>query len=171
MEEPVWDEEKETISIKKVSENIWIIVPYLSSNIDSQILLSRKEAVDYLIEEMQIDNYIFWYYSPMALPFSDHVNPALIVYDCMDELSSFKNAPAALKENENKLIQKADIMFMGGYSLYHAKKNIYIIMLMLFQAALIRNIFLQREQKLLKKIFMKISLILGLVFMALLMNE
>jgi len=123
MEEPVWDEEKETISIKKVSENIWIIVPYLSSNIDSQILLSRKEAVDYLIEEMQIDNYIFWYYSPMALPFSDHVNPALIVYDCMDELSSFKNAPAALKENENKLIQKADIMFMGGYSLYHAKKT------------------------------------------------
>src|SRR5436190_6200702 len=126
IEEPVWDAGKETISIKQVNENIWVIVPYLFSNQDSQILLSqKKEVVDFLIQEMQIVNYIFWYYSPMALPFSDHANPALIVYDCMDKLSSFKNAPATLKENENKLIQKADVMFMGGYSLYHAKRHLH----------------------------------------------
>jgi glycosyltransferase involved in cell wall biosynthesis len=40
-------------------------------------------------------------------------------------LSSFKNAPPALKENENKLIQKADVMFMGGYTLYHAKQHLH----------------------------------------------
>jgi len=126
IEEPVWDAEKETISIKELSENIWVIVPYLLPNADSQILLSRKkEMIDYLIQEMQIIDYIFWYYSPMALPYSNHATPALIVYDCMDELSSFKNAPPALKETENKLIQKADVMFMGGYSLYYAKRHLH----------------------------------------------
>jgi UDP-galactopyranose mutase len=88
-------------------------------------LNKKKEVVDYVLREMQIVDYIFWYYSPMALPYSSHAEPALIVYDCMDELSSFKSAPATLKENENKLIQKADVMFMGGYSLYHAKKHLH----------------------------------------------
>src|SRR2546423_10074980 len=123
IEEPVWDVGKETISIKKVSENIWVVVPHLFSNENSYTF--KKEVVDYLIQEMHIVDYIFWYYSPMALPFSSHANPALIVYDCMDELSSFKNAPATLKENENKLIQKADVMFMGGYSLYNAKQHLH----------------------------------------------
>src|SRR5689334_1263652 len=118
IEEPIWDAGKETISIKEVSKNIWVIVPYLCSSTDAEMLLSRKkEVVDFVLREMQIDNFIFWYYSPMALPFSSHATPSLIVYDCMDELSSFKNAPATLKENEHKLIQKADVMFMGGHSL------------------------------------------------------
>jgi glycosyltransferase involved in cell wall biosynthesis len=126
IEEPVWDAGKEIVSIKQVNKNIWVIVPYLASNADSQILFSRKkEVVDYMIRQMQIVDYIFWYYSPMALPYSSHAKPALIVYDCMDELSSFKNAPLLLKENENKLIEKADVMFMGGYSLYHAKQHLH----------------------------------------------
>src|SRR5437764_199769 len=51
------------------------------------------------------------------------------------------------------------------------KDNICIIMLILFQAVLIRNIFLQQGKKHLKKIFIKISLIQYWVFTALLMNE
>lgn len=126
IEEPVWDSGKETISIKQVNENIWTVAPYFSSDTDSSILVERKkEMINNLIYEMNVTNYFSWYYSPMALPFSNHTNPSLIVYDCMDELSSFKNAPATLKDNEMKLIQKADVMFMGGYSLYNAKCRLH----------------------------------------------
>ena len=52
-----------------------------------------------------------------------------MVYDCMDELSAFKFAPAELVENERKLMARADIVFTGGHRLYQAKKafhqNIY----------------------------------------------
>jgi UDP-galactopyranose mutase len=41
----------------------------------------------------------------------------------MDELSAFKNAPAALRQNELELMKKADLVFTGGVSLYEAKKN------------------------------------------------
>ena len=41
---------------------------------------------------MQMESYIFWYYTPMALPISSHFEPELIIYDCMDELSAFKFA-------------------------------------------------------------------------------
>ena len=59
----------------------------------------------------------------MALPISDHLQPLIRIYDCMDELSGFKFAPPALKHLEEKLMNLADIVFTGGHSLYEAKKN------------------------------------------------
>jgi len=43
----------------------------------------------------------------------------------MDELSAFKFAPPELKEAEKKLLQKADVVFTGGHTLYNAKKNLH----------------------------------------------
>ena len=59
----------------------------------------------------------------MALSISNHLVPDLVVYDCMDELSNFKFAPPELKNKEDELFAKADIVFTGGHNLYQAKKN------------------------------------------------
>ena len=66
---------------------------------------------------------ICWYYTPMMLPFSAHIRADCIVYDCMDELSAFKNAPFELLDRENRLLERADIVFTGGTSLYEAKRD------------------------------------------------
>ena len=64
-----------------------------------------------------------WYYTPMMLPFSDHIAADCIVYDCMDELAGFKNAPPELLPLEERLFAEADAVFTGGYSLYEAKRH------------------------------------------------
>ncbi|WP_093312350.1 UDP-galactopyranose mutase [Sphingomonas jatrophae] len=66
---------------------------------------------------------IRWYYTPMMLPFSDHLAADCIVYDCMDELSAFRGAPPELLTREQQLIERADIVFTGGTSLYEAKRT------------------------------------------------
>jgi UDP-galactopyranose mutase len=66
---------------------------------------------------------IAWFYTPMALPLLQAVNPALVVYDCMDELASFRNPPKQLLQRESALLNIADLVFAGGPSLYEAKKN------------------------------------------------
>ncbi|HUP67827.1 MAG TPA: glycosyltransferase [Sphingomicrobium sp.] len=66
---------------------------------------------------------IAWYYTPMMLPFSRELDADLTVFDAMDELSKFKFAPTHLIELEQELIDKADIVFTGGSSLYEAKKD------------------------------------------------
>ena len=66
---------------------------------------------------------IAWYYTPMMLLFSRHITPDLTVYDAMDELSKFKFAPEHLLSYEQELIDRADIVFTGGSSLYEAKKD------------------------------------------------
>ncbi|MFD1949833.1 UDP-galactopyranose mutase [Sphingomonas arantia] len=64
-----------------------------------------------------------WYYTPMMLAFSDHIPADCIVYDCMDELSAFRNAPADLLAREQALIERADVVFTGGASLYESKRG------------------------------------------------
>lgn len=63
-----------------------------------------------------------WYYTPMMLGFSDHL-AGCTVYDCMDELANFRFAPPELLEREQQLIDAADLVFTGGYSLFDAKRE------------------------------------------------
>jgi UDP-galactopyranose mutase len=66
---------------------------------------------------------IRWYYTPMMLPFSRHIDAISTVYDCMDELSAFRFAPPELLSLERELLAASDVVFTGGYSLYEAKKG------------------------------------------------
>ncbi len=59
----------------------------------------------------------------MALEFTSHLQPQATVYDCMDELSGFLGAPAALVELERELFKRADVVFTGGWSLFEAKQR------------------------------------------------
>jgi glycosyltransferase involved in cell wall biosynthesis len=70
-----------------------------------------------------LEQTVFWYYTPMALEISRQFKPALTVFDVMDELSAFKFAPPRLLELEAELMAKADVVFTGGQSLYEAKKH------------------------------------------------
>jgi UDP-galactopyranose mutase len=69
--------------------------------------------------------FVRWYYTPMMLPFSRHIEAACTVYDCMDELANFRFAPAELLDLERELIASSDVVFTGGYSLYEAKKDLH----------------------------------------------
>jgi UDP-galactopyranose mutase len=76
-----------------------------------------------LLREERLADYIAWFYTPMALPLAQGLQPKAVVYDCMDELSAFLNAPPQLLEREAQLMKLADLVFTGGPSLYRAKKN------------------------------------------------
>jgi UDP-galactopyranose mutase len=64
-----------------------------------------------------------WYYTPMMLPFSRHIEGAATVYDCMDELANFRFAPPRLLALESELFDAANVVFTGGYSLWEAKRD------------------------------------------------
>lgn len=64
-----------------------------------------------------------WLYTPMALPLLQGLNPGAIIYDCMDELGAFKNAPERLIDRERTLLDVADVVFTGGPSLQDAKAS------------------------------------------------
>jgi UDP-galactopyranose mutase len=80
-----------------------------------------EPLLDQLIADEHLEKSVAWVYSPMATPLLKRLRPQAIVYDCMDELSAFLNAPRELLDRERDLLQLADLVFTGGRSLYRAK--------------------------------------------------
>lgn len=125
MEEPIHDSENEAyLKFSKRLDNLWLCVPHLPEKISKQqtnALLTQ--LLDKYFQNKDLEDFAFWYYTPMALEFTARYSPKLTIYDCMDELSAFKFAPKEIKGLEKKLMQNADVVFTGGNSLYEAKKN------------------------------------------------
>ncbi len=82
-----------------------------------------RTLLDGFLKAQAIVEPVVWYYTPMMLGFSRHVDAAAVVYDCMDELSHFRGAPPELVGRERELLAQADVVFTGGYSLYEAKRH------------------------------------------------
>ena len=131
IEEPFFESAGNSfIEVRKDQDNLWIVTPHLlNSYTADEIVFQQKILLSSLYKDYEIKNYIHWFYTPMALIVSNHLQPEMVIYDCMDELSNFKFAPVELKQMEKELFTIADIVFTGGHNLYAAKKkahhNIY----------------------------------------------
>lgn len=124
IEEPIFHDGENKLAIEKFNENLFVVTPQLKHGVDEKeaVKLQQKLTSD-LISDMKINRYFCWYYTPMALPFTDHLTPELVIYDCMDELSAFKFAPPDITMREQILFRKADIVFTGGNSIFESKKD------------------------------------------------
>ena len=127
LEEPIHDvpeNEESFLSISKRSDKLSVLVLHLPQGIDrKQSLRLQKETLKTFLANKQLSDFVFWYYTPMALEFSGDYNPDVTIFDCMDELSAFKFAPTELIHLEKELLTRADVVFTGGQSLYEAKKH------------------------------------------------
>jgi UDP-galactopyranose mutase len=123
-EEPEFDsnELRPRLQIDR-SGGVTVVVPRLPESCRGDANAAQRALIDELIESEEIDDYVLWFYTPMALAFTDHLLPQAIVYDCMDELSAFKGAPAVLKDYEAALLRRASLVLTGGQSLYEAKRH------------------------------------------------
>jgi UDP-galactopyranose mutase len=123
-EEPVFQEGEASLNISTPLPNLMVckpITPVKTNGFHDDQLPYLQQMVRELAAEYQ--DPIVWFYTPMALPLLEELEPRHLVYDCMDELSAFKNPPPYLVERENELLKLADIVFTGGPSLYNAKKH------------------------------------------------
>jgi UDP-galactopyranose mutase len=126
VEEPRFDNGPYRLSIHQDQSGVNIVIPYLTHAMSKEEgARVHRQMMDELLTEQKIQRYILWYYTPMALSFSEHLEPDIMVYDCMDELSAFNGAPAKIKEYERELVKRADLVFTGGHSLYEAKRDIH----------------------------------------------
>ncbi len=103
------------------------MLPMVFAESDSKMISARNKTIARLIKGLfrdeQITHYISWFYTPMALEYCPGVEPAVTIYDCMDELSLFKGAPPTLHSNEKELFRRSDVVFTGGVSLFEAKRR------------------------------------------------
>jgi glycosyltransferase involved in cell wall biosynthesis len=126
-EEPMDIGRRETAYLKVTQAaefpNIRIVVPHLPEGMSEERRnASLKRLLDAHVASVR-GPLVAWYYTPMMLEFSRDIDADVVVYDCMDELSKFRFAPETLLGLEQELIDRADLIFTGGSSLFEAKKD------------------------------------------------
>ncbi len=109
------------LEVQQKGDRLWVLRPHLPWTEDSDAL--QKALLSSFCTERNIVSPVRWYYTPMALGFSADMPASATVYDCMDELSGFLNAPPQLLEREAELFATADVVFTGGLRLFEAKRD------------------------------------------------
>ncbi|MEO7262560.1 MAG: glycosyltransferase [Jatrophihabitantaceae bacterium] len=108
---------------------VWLEVPGTNDPTGS-ISFDAPRAVGYasmlvelLAEQGCRPNPDLWLYTPMAYDIAKCLDGGRLVYDVMDDLSSFRHAPDGLRLRQRQLLSTADVVFTGGRSLYRATLN------------------------------------------------
>jgi glycosyltransferase involved in cell wall biosynthesis len=109
--------------VENVAANITVMTPHMHWRDWPSM---SREYVSILHDHVSnISECIGWFYSPVYVGIFESVNFRIVIYDCMDELSAFKDASPQLPEFEKVLLKKAHIVFTGGKSLFEAKTRLH----------------------------------------------
>lgn len=74
----------------------------------------------------RFDTPIQWFYTPMPAPtMLGAFGEGAVVYDCMDEWTQFRFAPAELVPRERYLLARTDVVFASGRALADAKSRLH----------------------------------------------
>jgi glycosyltransferase involved in cell wall biosynthesis len=124
VEEPIFKgSSKPFFGSSAETHGITVYVPVFPEGFAGEVNLVLEEMIERLVANIEPADLVLWYYTPMALQFTRHLSAAAIVYDNMDELSAFRDAPPKLLALESELLDRADIVFTGGHSIYEAKRH------------------------------------------------
>jgi UDP-galactopyranose mutase len=126
IEEPMTGSSGNFLEHISACAGVEVLRPHITGSatgFDEANLEFLHEMVAGYLRQKRIDDYAIWLYTPLALPIAKRLSACALIYDCMDELSAFRNAPPQLIDRENELFGVADIVFTGGPSLYESKKT------------------------------------------------
>src|SRR5688500_2855816 len=122
IEEPVFHDGDSFFETSTAGANVTVLKPHTPVAAKG----FHDEQLPHLIKLMRQlvvldEEHIAWFYTPMALPLLQELQPAAVIYDCIDELSACKDSPRQMLQRENALLKVADLVFSAGPSLYRMK--------------------------------------------------
>jgi UDP-galactopyranose mutase len=120
VEEAVVDADGPFLECSEREHGLTVVVPHLPRGAGTR---DQARLVEELVRERVSRDFVLWLYTPMAVPLVRGLTPRAVVYDCMDELSAFLEAPVEIGDLEEELLERSDLVFTGGRSLYEAKRG------------------------------------------------
>ena len=125
IEEPVLRAERNLLETFQPAPGVQVWRPHVAGEAcgfhDDHAPVLRQLLAE-AIRRHEVTDYWLWFYTPMALPLAQSLEPRGIVYDCIEDVSSAPDAKL-LAQRENSLFKVADLVFTGGPTLHTLKKD------------------------------------------------
>jgi glycosyltransferase involved in cell wall biosynthesis len=99
----------------------WLEIPEQGHHVGffDDVLPDYIEQLPGLVGEPEGER-VVWMYTPLALELALALKPTTLVYDVMDDLAAFKDAPPELVVRQRQALRRADVVFAGGRSLHRS---------------------------------------------------
>jgi glycosyltransferase involved in cell wall biosynthesis len=128
VEEPVRTEGDAWLERAQMAPGVTVLkahTPIDAPGFDHDQLPVLERLLSEHVRDSKIDDCIAWFYTPMALPLLSILSPRAVVYDCVDGVDRTGKAPSPLRPGERALLERADLVFADGPSLYEAKRSLH----------------------------------------------
>jgi glycosyltransferase involved in cell wall biosynthesis len=129
VEEPLYEAGEPHLRIIEAQPNIVRVIPVfpaahgVDAHCEALVPLLRRALATHPLLAGRYEHLVQWFYSPMCAPLIGRMGEIGVVYDCMDELANFRFAPPDIVQRERYLLERADVVFTGGYQLFEAKSR------------------------------------------------
>jgi glycosyltransferase involved in cell wall biosynthesis len=109
--------------LRQVRENLWVASPValpwhanaLARRINDWWL---AKCVESWRRRLDFEQPLVWTYNPLVLPLVNALDPALVVYHCVDDLRAAPHLPRAIIASaEERLLRSADVVFTTSLAL------------------------------------------------------
>jgi UDP-galactopyranose mutase len=113
VEEPEIDTVAPDVELSETRTGVITLIPHLPPGLTlQQSERAQRRAVDFVLAHHGCLNPVVWYYTPKAIGFTDHLEPAAIVYDWLETLPAHANDNAPrIGHREQHLLDRADVVF------------------------------------------------------------
>jgi UDP-galactopyranose mutase len=128
VEEPLPHRGEASLEVTRVAPRLRVVqprVPLDQAGFGSQRQDALEGALRNLLHAQGWDGFVAWLHTPGALPVARALRPRAMVYDCVEDLSAIRFAPAHLRERERDLFGCCNVVFTGSPSLYRAKRGLH----------------------------------------------
>jgi exopolysaccharide biosynthesis WecB/TagA/CpsF family protein len=127
-----WNRWKAVVpELRKVQPGLWVLTPpplspfgnmYPWINRANQRLLAGY--VNWAVREIGMERPILWTYLPGSCDLIDYVQPAAVVYHCVDEHSAFPGfvRPEVVKAYDDELTRRADLVLTSAQNLLLSRR-------------------------------------------------
>lgn len=109
VEEPELDAAAPDVELSETRCGVTTLIPHMPAGMTlPDVESAQKRALDFVLAHYGCLNPVLWYYAPRAQAFTDHIDPAAIVYDWLDE---GPDPVPHLGRRAQQLLDTADIVF------------------------------------------------------------
>ncbi len=103
--------------LRQINSNLFVLsIRYASKRQFVRIIGDVCQSLD-------IHRPVIWVYYPTVVSVLDEFDYSLLCYDCVDDFRSFSWTPGSFAFNEEKLIQKSDLVFVTAKRLKKLKER------------------------------------------------
>lgn len=120
VEDPISENVKSSHLQIAFDEEVKIITPHLREDLKPEkARIELRNLINELLVLERIQDFTAWYYTPLALPYTRHLNPSVIVFDHLEQPLSNPGAHPELDLLETELLDCADIVFTESTESLH----------------------------------------------------